>query len=651
MNASARKLSATIALSAALAATAALTAATPAPADGVTGQISGSDRAYELVSPADTGGYPVASLGESRGANPVEGTQIVQISPDGTVFFVSRALPAGTGAVANGRSLAVFASKRTAAGWGTTDLTPFAAIGDSNLVAGSADGSSILIDTVATLVPADQDNPFEVVPPEGGSTEAADLYRIGEGAKPQLVSQGELPRTQFRNAPGCAAEGCVMPPFVFNQNLSAVGFTSAIALSGEATAGVQDCYAWSLRGALAGLTNPDHGTANCDLLGMTPDGRAIIRDTSGDSYNGGIFVDVAGYTSQFPSGPIPAYQLSGPTVGATTFNGLSPDGSIAYVTTTDQLEPAQDTNASGDLYGVDVPQFPTVVANPPSPSNVTCISCAVDSTTVTYVGQSADGSHVFFTTEGPEAGLWSWDGNAATRLTSASDVSQVVSSRNGNYVVGLTAQLANNPNNTADIYEFAVGQPPNLITSGTSADTYSLSEDSLEVEGIQGLFSHGGVSDNGQRIIYNDTPPGGSPEVIDEWVNGQTEQISPRGSAHRYFVLATTGDQLEDVFFLSHEPLVPQDLNGGTQDIYDARVGGGFTPPSESVCIGNECQGNPTVAPTLGSTPPSQTFSGPNNPVTPPPAQLKHHKKKHGKKAHKKGHRARHANVNRRASR
>jgi hypothetical protein len=589
-------------------------------------------RAYELVSPADTGGYPVASLDEQRINTPVQGAELAQITSGGTVFFVSRAVPAGTGAVPNGRSLAVFASKRTASGWVTTDRTAFSAIGDSDLIAGSADGSSVLFGTTVSLVPADQDNPFGEVLGQSAYWNAYDLYRIREGGEPQLVSQGDLPRVA---TPSNLNDGVNAPldlsrpglPFVFNQDLSAVGFTSSVPLTAAATAGHADCYAESTVGSgLAGLTNPDVGNniklttqSNCALLGMTPDGRAIIQDTSGDEFNGVILVD----SPTFPSSSISVYQLSGPTVGATTFNALSPDGSVAYVTTTDQLDPAHDTNATADLYTVRIPQFPEEPPKPPGPGSVTCVSCAVSSSVVTYVGQSADGSHVFFTTQGVEAGLWSWDGTTATRLTSATDVSQVVSSHTGNYVVGLTRQLAGNRNSTADVYRFAAGQSPKLITSGSSADTYTLSASSLELEQTPGLFSHGGVSDNGRRVVYDDSS-GSGPEVIDEWVErqtgqiGQTGQISPTGSTHPYFVLATAGD-LEDVFFLAHEPLVVQDLNAGTLDIYDARIGGGFLAPSEAA---NNNQTPNATAP--ATTPYTANLSSPSLQPAPLPADTSH---------------------------
>jgi hypothetical protein len=491
------------------------------------------------------------------------------VTQGGAVFFASQAEPSETGAVSDGRAADVFVSKRTSTGWTTRDLTPFAASDPSSFVAGSllidgsADGSSALIDTATTLVPQDQDNPTGLVTSglEGGPM---DLYLVHEGQAPRLVSEGSLPRTLPPN-PG---EG-LRSPFVFNATLSAVGFRSNVPLDPAASATSSDCYKWADVGQLAALTNPDNGApANCSLLGMTPDGRPVIEDTSGDSLDGRLFVAGREFPGDNAGGS--SVPISGPTPHAATFDGLAPDGESVYVTTNDKLLPEAEADTGEDIFSVAVPRFSVPFEG--TARNVICVSCGHNGGGATFVGQSADGSHVFFST--PE-GQWSWDARSgqASELTTATDVSQIVSSANGQYLVGLTKQLANNPNGTSDIYEFAANQPPRLISSGASADGYTLS---AGFGGNSSLPSLGGVSNDGTRVVYDDGPASGAPGVIDEWTAGQTHQISPVGSAHAYFVIGTTGSELEDVFVLADDPLVAQDLNAGTTDIYDARVDGGF---------------------------------------------------------------------------
>jgi hypothetical protein len=67
----------------------------------------------------------------------------------------------------------------------------------------------------------------------------------------------------------------------------------------------------------------------------------------------------------------------------------------------------------------------------------------------------------------------------------------------------------------------------------------------------------------------------------------------------------------QDAFFTTADPLVPQDIDTEV-DVYDARVGGGYPPPPQHVCTGDECKGAasaPPPAPIAASV----TFTGPGN--------------------------------------
>jgi hypothetical protein len=586
-------------------------------------------RAYELVSPPDTGGIPAVSL--DNAGKDIGNTEFDQVTPGGSLFWVSRATPPGTGAVPNGTSLGVFVSRRAVGDWTTRDLTPLSTIGSNELIAGAPDGSTALILTQISLVPEDQDNPFNQ---QALDPSALDIYRVSEGQTPLLVSHGSAPRTV---PPSHLEEGLVLAKaneIQFNTPLTAVAFVSTARLTGieessekEASAGFKDCYLWSDVGArLAGLTNPEYGSPekrNCELLGIMPDGRPIFKDLSGDSENGLIFV---GNGFRFPLGAVTPVQLSAPTSTATTFDALSLGGSMAYVTTAYPLG-NEERGSEPNVYGVNVPAFPQHTLNTPgqggAENTVVCLSCQVGGGgAATFMGQSADGSHVFFNVAEaagesaghPYKGLWSWDRNSKTaaRLTEATDVEELISSQNGQYVAGITSQpLSLDPerpdtNNGPDIYEFSVGHDPKLITSGTAPDTFRLAG--------REQFSPptvGGVSNDGRRVVYDDKPPGGgSLETLQEW-NGEPVpvQLSPLGATSSYYVLGTAGAELEDVFFAAHEPLVSADRNGGTQDVYDARLQGGFPP-----CTA----GNPNPSPGSSSCSPATSTPNPQAPAPSP---------------------------------
>ena len=76
-----------------------------------------------------------------------------------------------------------------------------------------------------------------------------------------------------------------------------------------------------------------------------------------------------------------------------------------------------------------------------------------------------------------------------------------------------------------------------------------------------------------------------------------------------------------DVFFETADPLVPSDVD--TQfDIYDAREDSGLSAPITPVpCVGEECQGAPSVPPLFGA-PGSASASGGGNLTGVPPATL-----------------------------
>jgi hypothetical protein len=77
-----------------------------------------------------------------------------------------------------------------------------------------------------------------------------------------------------------------------------------------------------------------------------------------------------------------------------------------------------------------------------------------------------------------------------------------------------------------------------------------------------------------------------------------------------------------DVFFTTHYPLVTQDTDIAG-DVYDARIGGGFAPPSPPPpeCAGDACQ-SPVMAP-IDTTPASLSFSGPGSRVIPTKVKAK----------------------------
>ncbi len=133
-----------------------------------------------------------------------------------------------------------------------------------------------------------------------------------------------------------------------------------------------------------------------------------------------------------------------------------------------------------------------------------------------------------------------------------------------------------------------------------------------------------------------------------EWENGHVYLLSSGRGSYGSFMVGVSGDG-NDAFIQTTDNLLPQDVET-SQQVYDARVGGGFpyTPPGHG-CDSGQCQGPQTPAPVF-APPPSATFVGLGNPVreeakpTPKrkPVKPKHrtprkHKAKKAKKARSTG--------------
>ncbi|HXB63909.1 MAG TPA: hypothetical protein VNV42_03425 [Solirubrobacteraceae bacterium] len=83
------------------------------------------------------------------------------------------------------------------------------------------------------------------------------------------------------------------------------------------------------------------------------------------------------------------------------------------------------------------------------------------------------------------------------------------------------------------------------------------------------------------------------------------------GAGNSDVALLGTDESGRDVFFTTGDSLVAQDTDDNV-DVYDARVDGGFPSPAASSCVGEECQGALSGAPTLLS--PGSEFQAGGNP-------------------------------------
>jgi hypothetical protein len=128
------------------------------------------------------------------------------------------------------------------------------------------------------------------------------------------------------------------------------------------------------------------------------------------------------------------------------------------------------------------------------------------------------------------------------------------------------------------------------------------------------------VSDDGSYVFFdtnNALVSGVSSGLLRvyEWHDGTLSLIStPQDPAGSFFLGASA--DASNAFIGSHAQLAPQDTDSAG-DLYDARIDGGFSSVTPSICTGTACQGVP-AAPPLFATPSSETFEGVGN--FPPPS-------------------------------
>ncbi len=157
------------------------------------------------------------------------------------------------------------------------------------------------------------------------------------------------------------------------------------------------------------------------------------------------------------------------------------------------------------------------------------------------------------------------------------------------------------------------------------------------------------VSEDGSRIVFTTSEPL-SPEATNglenayEWHEGMVSLVST-GSDEETVSDVVMSQSGHNIFFKTVQGLVSQDTDGAA-DIYDARLGGGFSPgfaPAQP-CSGDACQGPltnpaPLLVPGSVSQVPGGNFVSPSKKVLSKKKRrvLKGKKRRSSKKAQKRG--------------
>jgi hypothetical protein len=359
-----------------------------------------------------------------------------------------------------------------------------------------------------------------------------------------------------------------------------------------------------------------------------------------------------------------------------TFEGASATGSRVFFTTKQQLVNA-DIDQTDDLYACDIPAgtpAPIGKANP-CPALTQVSGAQTGANVESVLATSDNGSTSYFTAKGVLAdnkdafgeeavagdhNLYAWRTDAAHPAGQTSFVARLdsddLSSRplqttpDGRYLVFTTTnQLLDTDTDSArDVYRY-------------DADTGELTRASTNVFGVAGNgdgfnveISKDAVSDDGQKIVFHTDEALSAADgngALDAylWTPARVSLISTGavGAGGQFPSVSASG---QDIYFGTGGALTPAD-GDDAGDIYDARIGGGFSFAQAAPCSGEACQ--PVATPAPAKVAPGSAQPGPGKPPQPKPCpkgKVKKHgkcvkkpkkhsgKKHHGKKAsHKQG--------------
>lgn len=600
-------------------------------------------RAYELVTPPDTNGVRPGGL--------IDGFNSPGLTLDGSNVIYHTGVLKGTDATGVGD---VYEATRTSSGW------------TSSLVSPSAKQSSFF---GFNGVSADHDYAFWTSTMTG-TPSAASYVRYPDGSY-QLLGQGGLATDNEATGRWISTGG------------QHIIFTSLMQLEPEAPENVGfipyfEFLGFSVNYAVDAVY--DRTPSGLEVVSLLPGDETPPAGAStfyrGTSYDGSSVVfNVDGTMYVRREGTTkPVVTTFEP--GEIVYEGTSRDGTKVFY--------LRGGSFGGELFAFDY-----------ASGSSTQISSVTDARVVNV---SADGSHVYFEsteqingegTEGePNLYVWTEASIQFIGTLGPGDINLESSLESGQYGlvhwaggIGVPEQinasgLGGDPSRTtSDGAIFVFESRANLTSydSGGHSEIYryvaatdSLSCVSCNKSGapavsdaiLQGngpaspapeLVEVRNMTDDGKIVFFMSSDalvPEDTDGVQDvyEWKEGTVSLISSgRSTGGKNWLFGVSADG-QDVVFQSTDILVPQKYDE-TPAFYDAKVNGGFAPPSEAPpCVEESCQGPPAAAPTEPSIG-SRGFVGPGNRSgKKPKCNRKRHK--HCRGAHK--HRKRHHQNNRR---
>jgi NHL repeat len=594
------------------------------------------NRAYEMVSPVNKADGEVLTL-------LIIGGDQAAASGDAVGYMSFTSFPGSVGPGIN--ELAT----RGATGWSTQPLMPRQAPGSTLELPGylvySTDLSKALLSNGGGSsggTSGQDDPPLDPGTCTGSTTPTTPCTGEPSGIQNLFVRNNSDRSFQLVDSLAQAPSG-VTPAAPNLQGVSAdlshVVFDEGASLTASAPMGQDSLYVWS-GGTLTLLgTGARLGGSGRVLHAVSDDGSRIF------------FTDSSGNLNLFQNGSASQVDKtqggSGPGGGG-QFMTAATDGSVVFFTDGDGagLTSNTMTGSGNNLYEYNV-----------ATGKLTDLTGNQSSAVVDGVlGASSDGSFVYFVAEGALTGTTGAtsgqenlyvEHNGTTTFVatlSGSDSSDWNSqgtarvTPDGTHLAFDSVQSLTGFDNTdantgsPDTEVFLYDATSSTLACASCNPTGVRPIGSSSLDPIEGGLLGGGnqylqhnLSDDGSRLFFDSNDAlsprdtNGKQDVY-EYENGQPHLISTgTGGSNSIFLDASSSGN--DVFFITRDQLVRQDTDG-QNDLYDARVNGGFpTPPPTPPCTGDACKPGttpPPSAPTLATI----SFVGPGNPTPPGPPTI-----------------------------
>jgi hypothetical protein len=578
-------------------------------------------RAYEMVSPLDKNGTNIFGAGV---------TVLGAANGERASYYAPVGFGETTGSGLAGLTQYV-ATRRPGEGWFSRGITPTPERESLQYLAGVT-ASQVFSEDLGQAVTIGVDLPAGR--PDG--------IPGGENIYVEDTMTGALqPITTPLDEPIQAIESFGMGDDVVaaSSDLEVVAFETRLNLLPGTEGSASKLYAWehgklTVAGVLPdgelpvrGARGPIPGafvTRQNEMLGsVSRDGSSIVFQSPGEGDEPQLYLRRDGRSTAWVSQS--ESSTPDPEPQSVTFEGMTPDGSKVLFATTDKLLDSDPGGASYALY------LYTDSPHPETESNLTFIARVNGDEQELVSGMSEDAERIYLSVGAApgfsKEGLYLWEGGSVQLVAAMhgalSRETTGTSADGGTFAFLSSQELAGAALGASQSAMYVYDAQAEKLTCAsclpdgqpTSSSAQLNANATVPATGTPNLGEQARFLSSDGRYVFFSTADALVPEdtngLPDAYAydvdSGRVELLSTgTGEAGAWF--AATDETGENAFILTSQRLVPRDTDN-LVDVYDVRVDGGLPEPQPETggCVGDECQGTPSAAPSFNT---ASGFSG-----------------------------------------